>query len=813
MPNGPLVGTRVLDLATDRAELAGRILADLGAEVIKVELPAGSISRTLPPYDRNNGESLYWAAVGMGKKSVVVDIQGAAGQQTLKQLVAHADVLVESFDVGVMDGLGLGQAELRAINPRLIYVSVTPFGQDGPDANSPATDLTLEAAGGLLSLQGDGDRPPIPVGYPQASFHAGVQAASDAIIALNERAASGRGQYIDLSMQAGIIWTLMNASGYPPNAHSNPPGTCEVRAAGPVDLIPGIRFPNVNVCKDGYVLASLAVGARGAIALGNIMKWVENEGMLPAELVGIPWPNWQVEVTEGRLPIETMQLAAKVVADFFLTKTKTELMARAVSDDILMAPFYNDAEVVNDHQLAARDYWVEVAGRKHPGLWALMSRTPVVMPAGAPALSEHQGLIAELTKQTPVTPPVDHSIPRRGAFEGIKVADFAWVGVGPLIGKALADHGATVVHVESVTRPDVLRLGGPFRDNIPGIDRSQFMANFNSSKIGLALNLATAEGHKLSRQLIDWADIVIESYTPGTMKKLGLSFETLSEGRPDLIMLSTCLRGQTGPERTYAGFGTHGAVLGGFGVITGWPDRPPRGPWGAYTDFIAPRYGVAALASAIFERRTSGQGQYIDLSQVEAAIHFVEPMLLDYTVNGKQHPGQGHHSDRSVPHGVYQCTGLERYVAIAIETTEQWQALKKVAPLDQFRTAEFDSTRARRNVENAVDQALSEWCAGQDAFELARKLKDSGVPASVVYYPSDLYSDPQLVHRGFFKTLMHSEMGPTPYDGLISTFSDAPHGPHAAAPCLGEHTDHVLREILKVDDMEIAEAAAAGALN
>ena len=198
------------------------------------------------------------------------------------------------------------------------------------------------------------------------------------------------------------------------------------------------------------------------------------------------------------------------------------------------------------------------------------------------------------------------------------------MGVGPLIAKALADHGATVVHVESAIRPDVLRLGPPFKDGIAGLDRSQFQANFNSSKMSLALNLAMAEGQEVARRLIAWSDVVLESFVPGVLRDFGFTYEALAKDRPELIMLSTCLNGQTGPYATYRGFGTQGSTLSGLHGLTGWPDRPPKGTWGAYTDFIAPRYGVATLTAAILERTRSGLGQYIDLGQVEAAIHFLE---------------------------------------------------------------------------------------------------------------------------------------------------------------------------------------------
>ena len=187
-------------------------------------------------------------------------------------------------------------------------------------------------------------------------------------------------------------------------------------------------------------------------------------------------------------------------------------------------------------------------------------------------------------------------------FEGLKVADFSWVGVGPMIGKALADHGATVVRIESPDRLDLLRTVPPFKDGVPGPDRAQFMANFNTSKLGMTIDLKNAEGRKLARRMVDWADVVLESYSPGTMARFGLDWATLSAERDDLVMLSTSMRGQTGRERKYSGFGGQGSAIGGLYALVGWPDRPPCGPWGAYTDFITPRFGVATLTAALLHR-------------------------------------------------------------------------------------------------------------------------------------------------------------------------------------------------------------------
>ncbi|MBI5948945.1 MAG: CoA transferase [Chloroflexi bacterium] len=809
----PLTGIRVVDLADTRAELAGRLLADLGAEVIKVEPPGGAAARRLPPFDHDReGDpeaSLYWAAVALGKRSVVLDVTTPEGRDAVRRLAAGADILVESFAPGRMKDLGLGYEDLAPLNPALIYVSVSAFGQDGPMANVPATDLTVEAAGGLIGLQGDRDRPPVPVGYPQAFFHAGAQAAADAVIALNERAASGLGQYLDVAAQPAMVWTLMNAAGFPPTTGGDPPGQGEARGGPPADLVPGVAPRNNWPCADGFVVCPIGLGGMGARTFDRVVRWLEAEDALDPALRGRSWLTWSVDVVEGQLTAETINAVFDAVGRFFATKTKRDLFARAVRDDILLAPVYTPADIASDPQLEARDYWRTLGGRRHPGLFVKMSRTPAAVERPAPRLGEHQALLDAPPKPMPAAV---QGRARTLAFEGVRVADFAWVGVGPMTSKALADHGATAIHVESATRPDILRIGGPFRDGIAGIDRSQFMANFNTSKLGLALNIATETGQAIARRLIAWADVVVESFTPGTMQRAGLDYASVSKERPELIYVSTCLRGQTGPERTYGGFGGQGAALAGPHGLTGWPDRAPAGTWGAYTDFIAPRYGIAALGSAILERRRSGLGQYIDLGQVEAAIHFVEPLILDYTVNGRDHGPAGHDSARACPHGVYATAGKERYVAIAVETAGQWQALRAIAPLDAFAGSECDTLPGRVARRTAIDAAVRSWAADQEPFAFAARLRDAGVPAYVVLRPTDLYNDPQLSHRGHFVTLDHTVMGPTPYDGLVTKFSATPGRLRSAAPCLGEHTHHVLHEILGYSEDEIVEFAAAGIL-
>ena len=817
----PLSGIRVLDLTTARCEIAGRILADLGAEVLKIEPPAGCDARRMPPFeDGREGDadgSLYWATYGRGKRSIVLDLTAEEGRAGLRALAQGADVLLESSAPGYLAGLGLGYEDLRALNPALVYASITPFGQRGPDAHSPATDLTIEAASGLLSLQGDGDRPPVPVGYPQAGLHGGAQAAADAVVALVERDRSGLGQHLDVSMQACMAWTTMDANGFPPNTGGDKPGFGDDRAEPEPQRVPGLDLRRMIEAVDGHTLVTMGVTRPQLTAVNETMRWMREDGVeLPGRLRWIDWDHWQEDFLDPAVtPEHTPQVSEAIglAVDFLRTKTKRQLHERAVASGALYAPIHTAVDLLADPQLEDRGYWTEVGGRPHPGPFARLGRTPLRDDRAAPALGEANALPGEPRAPAPPARAGEAAAGRRmRPFEGLRVADFSWFGVGPLIAKGLADHGATVVHVESETRLDNLRMAPPAKDGIRGINRSQFFADFNSSKLGITLDLASEGGRTLARRLAGWADVVVESFTPGTMERHGLDWESLREGRADLVMLRTCLRGQTGPEAAYTGFGMQGSALSGIHGVTGWPDRAPCGPHGAYTDLINPRFGLAAVAAALHERARSGQGQLIDLAQIEAAIHFVAPLVLDYAVNGRVAPPAGHDSATACPHGVYAVAGVERYIAIACETAQQWRALRDLAGLEGFDSPALDTYEGRRAARGRIDEALRGWCAGQDGHALAARLKAAGAPASAVLRPSDLYHDAQLAHRGFFVTLEHPVMGPTPYDGLATIFSETPGVLSKAAPLLGEDTHHVLTELLGLSAAEVAEFAAAGAL-
>jgi benzylsuccinate CoA-transferase BbsF subunit len=397
-------------------------------------------------------------------------------------------------------------------------------------------------------------------------------------------------------------------------------------------------------------------------------------------------------------------------------------------------------------------------------------------------------------------------------FEGVKIADFAWIGVGPITVKYLADHGATVVHVESSTRPDSLRLGQPAKGGVAGINNSHFFANFNSSKYSLSLDLSKPEARETARRLVQWADVVAESYTPKAMRNWGLDYESLVEIKPDLVMVSTCQQGQTGPHALFAGAGNTGASLAGFYSFTGWPDRGPGYVAGAYTDFISPRFLAAALVAALDYRRRTGKGQHIDQSQIEAGVQFAAVPVLDQTVNGRIMGRLGNRSPDHAPHGAYPCAGEDRWCAIAVASDEEWRGLRTAMGDPEWaRDPGLDTLAGRKEREEELDRRLGEWTAGHDAEGLQDLLQGHGVPAGVVATTEDLYNDPQLQHRGHFRTLDHANIGPVPFDGPSFRLSKTP-DTQFAAPTLGQHNDMVLRDILGMTDAEVAALEAAGAL-
>lgn len=398
-------------------------------------------------------------------------------------------------------------------------------------------------------------------------------------------------------------------------------------------------------------------------------------------------------------------------------------------------------------------------------------------------------------------------------LDDVRILDFMWVMAGPAATRMLADYGAQIVRVESTQYVDTARTLAPFRRAEPGLENSGVFQNLNAGKRMLTLDLRNPEGYAVALDLVRWADVVTESFAPGRMRALGLDYATLQAVNPRLVMLSTCLMGQTGPRASFAGYGNLAAAISGFSNLGGWPDRPPAGPFSAYTDYVAPRFVALAILAALEHRRRTGAGQYIDCSQAECALHFLGPALLDYTVNGRVAGRVGNRDRDAVPHGVYPAAGEDAWVAIAVETPAQWIAF--AAALDRPDLAadpRFADPEGRRANEDALDAIVGGWTATRAADAIAEELQARGVPAYPVQNSPELLRDPQLQARGHFRTLVHPTHGETTVEGSRFVLSRTPAVVEGAAPTFGADNDHVLRRILGYDDDRISALVVSGAL-
>ena len=498
----------------------------------------------------------------------------------------------------------------------------------------------------------------------------------------------------------------------------------------------------------------------------------------------------------------------------------------------MIAPCNSVGDIARSPQLEARDFWPKVEypalGRSltHLGPFIKMSESPIRVDRPAPRVGEHNNEVLAAARprsaRTPAQTTPD-SIVGAMPFDGLKVLDFTWVGVGPITIKHLADFGADVIRIESVSKPDVLRNAAPFKDGVAGINRSQFSASYNTSKRGLGLNLASPEGRQLIKKIIvEWKpDVIAESFTPRVMRGWGLGYSDVRELLPSVIYFSTCQQGQTGPHASYAGFGQLAGSLAGFYYLTGWPDKDPAGPYGAYSDFINPPNAAAAIVAALEFRRRTGRGQHLDLSQYECATHYLAPFIMDHLTNGATLERRGNEDDRHAPHNVYRCADAERvytgvgpsWIAIAVADDRQWRSLCAImGRTDWMEDERFSTLDSRRKHAALIDEEIASWTRDKNARQLMDDLQSVGVPAGLVQSQADLWEDPQVAHRGFFQWLDHTECGPMPYDGIVSHLSKTPGALRRPQALVGEHNEEILHEILGMDDDAIADLVVAGVL-
>ena len=401
---------------------------------------------------------------------------------------------------------------------------------------------------------------------------------------------------------------------------------------------------------------------------------------------------------------------------------------------------------------------------------------------------------------------------REGVFSGLKILAFCWAVVGPLTMKFFADHGATVIRVETSKRPCTMRTSAPYKDNKPGLNRGGYFNYFNSNILSLSLNMQMPEAIDIAKKLVAECDVFMENYTPGNMEKWGLDYEELKKIKPDVIMLRQSGYGSWGPYSKLPAFGMVLTPIAGLPNYIGWPGKEPL-PVGvsAYTDCISPRFATAALIAALDYRKRTGKGQMLDLSQFETAIYFLAPGLLEYISSGREPERIGNGSPYVAPHSVYSCKGDDRWCTIAVHNDEEWQRLcSEIGHPEYIDDPRFDTMANRKENEEELNRIIESWTAGFTAEEVMARLQATGVPAGVVENCSDTYNDPQLKRRNIYWEMEHSETGTFTHLGQSFQLSKTPAKAYSPSPLLGEHTEYVCSEILGMSDEEFVDLMQKG---
>ncbi len=831
---GFLSGVRVLELADERAEYCGKLLAGLGADVIKIEPPGGSPTRRIGPFvdDIPDPEkSLHFWHYDFGKRSVVLDITTADGQAQLRRLVAGADVLLESCAPGYLDGLGLGYEALREIQPGLVMASITPFGQTGPYRDWQGSDLVHLALGGVMMCTGydptpDGeyDTPPIAPQMWHSSHIVGPQTADAIIAALLYRERSGRGQHIDASIHRAVscntgsdvgMWVF---------------NRLEVRRQTGRYGVPGTTPEALAPTKDGrhvlaFVSAEFMIGREHP-------KWIEMlDGHGAAD--DLTDPKYQdLEYLRRPEVIRHFHAVARRWVSGY--KFERDIWKEGQARRLHWAPVRRPEENLDDPHWRQRATFNEVhheeLGRSIRYVSApwFAEECPWRTGPRAPRLGEHTAEVlgalapgAPPRREAPVLPAAP-----RSALEGVRILDLSWVVAGAAGPKILAGMGAEVIRVEWKGRHDTMRTTGgipvgeerervlrgePVMPRREGVNRGAMFAEINPGKRSVGLNLRSARGVELLHELVRISDVVVENFSANMLEKFGATYESMREVNPSVIYVQQPGFGKRGLYSDYLSSAPVGEAFAGLTEMAGMPTPYPPSGWGYfYLDTSAAYYLAMNLLAALYYREKTGRGQYIDGSLGEPGLLLTGTATLDYQVNGRAWQRLGNTSPYrpAAPHGAYPCRGDDRWIAIAAFDDAQWRAIGGVLRDPAWmQRPDFTTLASRLEHAGELDALLGGETREQDAFELMERLQAAGVPAGVCQTARDrVERDPQLAHDGFLVPLTSREVGSWPVRQFPIQLSETPSragGPLGRGfPCYAEDNDHVYGELLGLSESE-----------
>ena len=788
------------------ASVAGKMVADLGARVVKIESPQGDETRRRGPFPQGKPDpeaSGTFLFLNTNKRSLSLDLTGSGGRDPLDRLVGKADLLIHDFPPARMEAHGLEFERLAALNRSLVMLSITPFGLTGPYRDYAASDLTLFHAGGWGWIcPGDSTPLSLPPGKPfgqHALIQAGLHGAVAALAACISSARTGIGEHIDMSIQEAVAFQLGRHTARYPYA-----GLSDSRDM-PMPYEPFSFYP----CRDGHIFIVCPEQAQWdrLVALMGHPDWCADERFGSRE--------GREQHGKALKPLLAQWTARQEMEPLFHACQQVRVGAAAV---------FSPSMIERQEQLRARDFFVtqehSSAGQiRLPGApyllrepwWRLNRSAPALGEANAElenlfapraggAFTPHAGSATATSVQATGGPEGSDHLPP--PLAGLRVLDFSWLWTGPHCTLMLAFLGAEVIKVESSRRPDLTRRVHIFPPEMErGLNRCGYFNQVGQGKKSITVDLSKPDGIDLVKRLAEKSDVMISNFSTGVMDRLGLGAEAMQRVNPDLIVATISAVGQSGPHKNYMGYGPLVNALSGLSAQTGYADGLPRDVGTAYGDPNGGVYAAIAILAALWsQRRHGGRGQVIDVSMWEAMICTAFEGWMNHALGHPPHRPMGNRDPVWAPHGVYRCLGEDAWVAIAVTDEAQWRALcEAMGEPAMARDPEWQNAEARKINEDELDRRITRWCADKDPWSVTSKLQAAGVPAFPSIDNRELLEDAHLNERGFFTRWPHPEVGLRTLVGSPWKLSIRANGQGSAAPLLGQHTDEVLEQVLGID--------------
>ncbi|SRX94407.1 formyl-CoA transferase [Pseudonocardia dioxanivorans] [Mycobacterium shimoidei] len=768
--NGCLTGLRVVEVGTEiAAPYCTKLLVDLGADVYKVEPRSGDPLRNWGP---SGGLFEYLNA---GKHGLTIDF--GSRSDVLINLIAEADVVVENLPAGSADRvvLGLDRESLSRLNPNLVIVRISDYGQEGPRLDRPSTPLTIQAASGWVNVREPG-RPPVQSGARISEYVAGGYAALGALTALRiADAGTDRAVEVDVSVFEALLSTLpypmlmaerLKALGLPTNSKAAPMLGI-VRAA------------------DGWIGINCLTG----------QHWLD-----VCAMVGLPeFGEHQLAIMLGGPERDKFFEKAQPWLDSI---TVTDLVELSQAMRIPAAPINDGASILDSPQYRERGFFVEGGSEharfKRPGAPFRLSKTPVPTPQPAPQLTDDAAPSWEPRIAARVRSEIDDvAMP----FAGLRVFDLSTFWAGAYLTCFLGAFGADVIKVESIQRPDGHRYSGSLlRNSEYWYEIGPLWQGTNLNKRDITLDLSVEAGRDLALRLAADADVVVENFSPRVVEQFGLDFDSLVKVNPDVIMVRMPGFGLQGPWRDYVGWALNIEQLAGMSAVTGYADGPPcnlQGP----ADPIAGVHAAVALLAALEHRQRTGEGQLIEVAQIEVGAAVTAEPVIEYSLTHQVRGREGNRH-RRYAQGVYPASGDDQWVAISVRDDSDWAAVADVIGRPELcDDARFASPEARLHNHDALDEVLAQWTAVRTSDEAADRLRRRGVPAERILTSERMYDVDQLDARGFYQEIEHSLSGRQKFPGWPFRITPGPQRHHRTpSPTLGQHNEDVLGALGLSDD-------------